>query len=143
MSGLLRAAAGALRTGLASGSSAAARSGVGSGVGSSSGSSGSGGRQQARGLAHDLHVKKNKFVEGWIDRRENIENEFSWTPETVRGAVVWLALIPAAMYGAVVWSAHSGARAVPTAPLGFCICVGGGGLVVLFLLQRRVRQRGA
>lgn len=39
----------------------------------------SGAQQQQQRGAHDLHAHKNKFVEEWLSRREDIEHEFKWS----------------------------------------------------------------
>eukprot|EP00882_Tetradesmus_deserticola_P001447 GHRQ01001564.1.p2 GENE.GHRQ01001564.1~~GHRQ01001564.1.p2 ORF type:complete len:114 (+),score=22.22 GHRQ01001564.1:254-595(+) len=63
------------------------------------------GRQTRNG--HDTAVHKNKYVEQWLSRREDIEREFRWTSKTLRDVVIGVLVIPVAMYNGIVWAAHT------------------------------------
>ena len=63
--------------------------------------------QQTRNGSHDLHAHKNKYIEEWLSRREDIDNEFSMDPKTTRMVLLFVLGIPIAMYNGLVWQARS------------------------------------
>ncbi|GBF97175.1 hypothetical protein Rsub_10036 [Raphidocelis subcapitata] len=92
MAGLLRAAASAVRSGLAgSGSGSAARAAA---------------QQQQRRAAHELHAHNNKHVESWLSRREDMEMEFKWDKATTRAVLLGAFIVPIATYNALCYMAH-------------------------------------
>jgi hypothetical protein len=114
MAGLLRAAASAVRNGLASsGGGASARAAA---------------QQQQRRGAHELHAHTNKHVESWLSRREDMETEFKWDKATTRAVLLGAFLIPIATYNALCYMAHQGGwaarlRGAPT-PAPGCMRAG-------------------
>lgn len=58
-------------------------------------------QQQQRG-AHDLHAHKNKFVEEWLSRREDIEQEFVWNGASLFWVLTLAVGVPVISYNVVV-----------------------------------------
>lgn len=57
--------------------------------------------QQQRG-AHELHAKKNKYVEEWLTRREDIEQEFVLTTGTTLKVLLLAVGVPVLSYNMIV-----------------------------------------
>lgn len=63
--------------------------------------------QQTRKGSHDLHAHKNKYVEEWLSRREDIDNEFVMDNKTTSMVLLFVLGIPIAMYNGLVSQARS------------------------------------
>jgi len=63
--------------------------------------------QQTRNGSHDLHAHKNKYIEEWLSRREDIDNEFIMDKRTTYGALVFVVGIPVAIYCGLVYGQRS------------------------------------
>eukprot|EP00877_Chromochloris_zofingiensis_P012758 jgi/Chrzof1/7736/Cz02g34220.t1 len=63
-------------------------------------------QQRNAGGFSDMYVKKNRYVEQWLDRRENIEREFKWDNRTLTAVLILFVGVPVGLYNALVWSAH-------------------------------------
>jgi hypothetical protein len=64
-------------------------------------------QQQVR-TGHELSAHTNKHVEKWLSRREDIEQEFTWSKSHTRAVVLGAFLLPIATYNMLVYMAHEG-----------------------------------
>jgi hypothetical protein len=63
--------------------------------------------QQTRNGSHDLHAHKNKYIEEWLTRREDIDNEFVMDKKTTYAALLFVVGIPTAIYNGLVYAQRS------------------------------------
>lgn len=59
-------------------------------------------QQQQRRGAHELSAKKNKFIEDWLSRREDIDQEFTWSNANLIWVLVLGVGVPVGTYNALV-----------------------------------------